>query len=192
MIHKNGEDLNNERFCYHYQCIRDYNHAIHNVKRRKKRQTDSKDIENEALYPKELRFAMKTFDSNQYLFCQRLSEKRLHDIMQDSKDLELKTAFRECPSSLEVFKIRYLGAHSGMASELKYHQKYWNKIIVNRIPEVLYRSTIPSSTELESLTSHILMPSSSAKSTHFSLSHKILAFSDSVSVLKTDFCIKNY
>ena len=64
MIHKNGEDLNNERFCYYYQCIRDYNHAIHNVKRRKKRQTDSKDIENEALYPKELRFAMKTINSN--------------------------------------------------------------------------------------------------------------------------------
>ena len=134
MIHKNGEDLNNERFCYHYQCIRDYNHAIHNVKRRKKRQTDSKDIENEALYPKELRFAMKTFDSNQYLFCQRLSEKRLHDIMQDSKDLELKTAFREFLSSLEIFEIRSLGADDAMSSEFKYHQKCLNRIILNRIP----------------------------------------------------------
>ena len=37
-----------------------------------------------------------------------LPEVRLHDIMQDSKDLELKTAFRERPSLLEIFKIRSL------------------------------------------------------------------------------------
>ena len=37
-----------------------------------------------------------------------LPEVRLHDIMQDSKDLELKTAFRERPSSLEILKIRSL------------------------------------------------------------------------------------
>ena len=192
MIHKNEEDLENEGFCYHYQCKRDFNRAVHNVKRSKKRQQDSKEVENEVPPSRKLRSAMETFDSNQCLFCQYISEEHSHDIMEDSKDLELKTAFRECPSSLEVFKIRYLGAHNGMASELKHHQKYWNKIIVNCIPEVLYRSTIPSSTELESLTSHISMPSSSAKSTCFSSSHKILAFSDSVSVLKTDFCIKNY
>ena len=37
-------------------------------------------------------------------FYQRTSEERLHDIIQDSKDVELKTAFRECPSPLEVFE----------------------------------------------------------------------------------------
>ena len=37
-----------------------------------------------------------------------LPEVRLHDIMQDSKDLELKTAFRERPSLLEILKIRSL------------------------------------------------------------------------------------
>ena len=63
--------------------------------------------------------------------------------MQDSKDLELKTTFRECPLSLEVFKIRSLGAHDAMASELKYHQKCWIKIILNRIKEVLYTLLYP-------------------------------------------------
>ena len=190
VIHKNGEDLKNEGFCYHYRCKRDFNRAVHDVKRSKKRQQDSKEIENEAPPSRKLCSSMETFDSNQCLFCQRISEERLHDIIQGSKDLELKTAFRECPSSLEVFKIRLLGAHDAMVSELKYHQKCWNKIIVNRIPEVLYTSTIPSSSELETLRSHISMPSSSAESTHFSSSHGILASSDSVSVLKTDFCIK--
>ena len=56
-------------------------------------------------------------------FCQGMSEECLHDLMQDSKDLELKTAFSECPSSLEVFKIRSLGADYAMLSELKHHQK---------------------------------------------------------------------
>ena len=37
-----------------------------------------------------------------------LPEVRLHDIMQDSKDLELKTAFTESPSLLEILKIRSL------------------------------------------------------------------------------------
>ena len=43
-----------------------------------------------------LRSTMETFDSNQCLFCQRMSEERLDDTMQDSKDPELKTAFTEC------------------------------------------------------------------------------------------------
>ena len=122
MIHKNGEELENEGFRYHYQCKRDCNRVANDVKRSKKRQQDSKEIENEAP-PKKLHSVTETFDSNQCLFCQRLSAECLHDIMQDSKDLELKTAFRECPSSLEVFKIRFLGAHDAVASKLKYHKK---------------------------------------------------------------------
>ena len=115
VIHKNGEDLKNEGFCYHYRCKRDFNRAVHDVKRSKKRQQDSKEIENEAPPSRKLCSSMETFDSNQCLFCQRISEELLHDIMQeDSKDLELKTAFKECPSSLEVFKIRSLGAHDVM------------------------------------------------------------------------------
>ena len=133
---------------------------------------------------------METFNSNQCLFCQ-LSEERLHDTMQNSKDLELKTAFRECSSSLEVFKIRSLGARSAMASELKYHKKCWNKINENRVPEVLYASTMSSSTELEFLKSHISMLSSYAESTTFSSpSREMLASPDPVSILKTEFYIR--
>ena len=36
---------------------------------------------------------METFDCSQCLFCQSMSEDRLHDIMQDSKNLEVKTEF---------------------------------------------------------------------------------------------------
>ena len=39
------------------------------------------------------------------LCCQHTYEKHLHGVMQDSKDLELKTAFRGCASSLKVFNI---------------------------------------------------------------------------------------
>ena len=68
VIQENREDLKNERYRYHYQYKRDFNRAVHNVKRSKKRQQDSKEIENEASPPKNLRFAMETFDSNQCLF----------------------------------------------------------------------------------------------------------------------------
>ena len=78
-----------------------------------------------------------------------------------------------------------------MTSELKYHQKCRNKIILNHIPDVLYLSTIPSATELESLKSHISIRSSSAESTPFSLpSHGMMALPGSVSIRKTDFFIK--
>ena len=92
VIHKNGEDLKNERLCCYYQCKRDFNRAVHNVKRSKKRQQDSKEIENEAPPSRKLRSAMETFDINQCLFCQRIFEEHLHDTMQGFKDLELKTA----------------------------------------------------------------------------------------------------
>ena len=104
--------------------------------------------------------------------------------MQYSKDVELKTAFREHVSPLEVFKIRSLEAHYAVASELKHHQKCWNEIVVNRTEEVLYASAIPSSTKLESLKSPISMPSSSAESMHFSS----FSFSSSLDSV----CILNY
>ena len=47
---------------------------------------------------KKLRPVMETFESNQCHFCERMSDELLHDIRQDSKDLELKTAFRESMS----------------------------------------------------------------------------------------------
>ena len=62
-IHKNGEDLENEGFRYHYQCKRDFNCAAHNDKRSRKRQEDSKEIENEAPSSEKLRSTMETFDS---------------------------------------------------------------------------------------------------------------------------------
>ena len=58
--------------------------------------------------------------------CKSISDERFHDIIKDSKDLETKAA------------ITCLSVYDAMASQLKYHQKFSNKIIVNRIPEVLY------------------------------------------------------
>ena len=48
---------------------------------------------------KKLRSPIEKSFSNRCLFCLRMSEERPHDIMQDSEDLELETAFRKCPSS---------------------------------------------------------------------------------------------
>ena len=70
---------------------------------------------------KKLRSPMEKSFSNRCLFCLRMYEERSHDIMQSPEELELKTAFRECPSSLEVFKIRFSVAHRAMVSELKCH-----------------------------------------------------------------------
>ena len=42
------------------------------------------------LFPKKLCSGIQTFNSNQSLFCQRMSEEQdVQDIMQDAKDLEL-------------------------------------------------------------------------------------------------------
>ena len=62
----------------------------------------------------------------------------LHDIQADTKDIQLKTAFHECPVALQDYKIRSLGAFDAMAGELKYHQSCWDKIIVNRQVESLF------------------------------------------------------
>ena len=59
--------------------------------------------------------------SNRCLYCLRMSEERSYDIMQDSEDLELKTAFRECRSQTAFRECR------SIASELKYHQKFGTK-----------------------------------------------------------------
>lgn len=69
--------------------------------------------------------------------CKGISDECFHDIIKDSKDLETKAAIT-CLPALEVFETKLSGPHDAMASQLKYHQKFSNKIIVIRIPEVLY------------------------------------------------------
>ena len=148
--------------------------TVRNVKRSKKRQQNFKEIENEEPPPRKRRSAMETFDCSQWFFCQSMSEDRLHDNARLQKSRSKYWILR-ISIIIRVFKIRSLGAHDAIASELKCHQKCWNKIIVHLIPEILYASTIPSSTELESLRSHLLMSGSSAESTHFSSSHEMWA-----------------
>lgn len=58
---KNGEDLKNEEFCYHYQCKTDFKRAVYNVQRSKKRQQYFKEIENEASPPRKLYSARSAF-----------------------------------------------------------------------------------------------------------------------------------
>ena len=82
------------------------------------------------------RSRLTSFDSLLCLFCQTETNDRLHNITQDSKDIELKVAFNECPSSLDIYRIRSLRAHDAMAGDLKYHQICWNKIIIQRKVEV--------------------------------------------------------
>ena len=70
-------------------------------------------------------------------FLQGMSEESLHDLMRDSKDLELKTIVKECSLSVQfpnliVKRIRCNGLLTEIPPKI-----FVNKIIVNRIPEVL-------------------------------------------------------
>ena len=76
------------------------------------------------------------FDVKFYLFCQESDNDSLHNVMQDSMDIELKLAFEECPNDLEIFRIRWEGAFDAMAREIKYHRHCWNRYIRDRIPEI--------------------------------------------------------
>ena len=69
--------------------------------------------------------------------------------MKDSMDDELKSAFDECPNSLEIYRIRWEGAFDTMAREVKYHRSCWNKYIRDRAPEK-QRTT----TQVESIINH--------------------------------------
>ena len=73
-------------------------------------------------------------------FAKKNESGMLHVIQADTKDIQLKTAFLECPVALPVYKIRSLGALAAMAGELKHHQPCWNKIIANRQVEVCFSS----------------------------------------------------
>ena len=83
------------------------------------------------------------------VFCQEDTDQGLHDVMQESRDLELKTAFQESPLELQKFKIRSLSAFDAMAGELKYHLPCWNKHIPKRQPTGITQ-TLDQSMELRS------------------------------------------
>ena len=99
------------------------------------------------------RSVVPLFNYEKCLFCQRGNESGvLHDIQANTKDIQLKTAFHECPVALQVYKIRSLGALDAMAGEPNYHQSCWNKIIVNRQVEVCFSSHRSTSTKFTSPT----------------------------------------
>ena len=56
--------------------------------------------------------------------------------MQDSKDMELKLAFEDCAVALQKYVICSLVAYDAMAGDLKYHQEFWDMVIVQRVPEI--------------------------------------------------------
>ena len=91
------------------------------------------------------RSSLTTFNEKLCLFCQEKGNKEVHEIMQDSKDTILKQAFKECPVTLETFKIRSEKALDTRAGDLKYHATCWNKYINRRVPD------FPSEENLELL-----------------------------------------
>ena len=90
------------------------------------------------------RSSLTTFNEKLCLFCQKGNEE-VHEIMQDSKDTILKQAFKECPVTLETFKIRSEKALGARAGDLKYHATCWNKYINRCVPD------FPSEENLELL-----------------------------------------
>ena len=91
------------------------------------------------------RSSLTTFNEKLCLFCQEKGNEEVHEIMQDSKDTILKQAFKECPVTLETFKIRSEKALDARAGDLNYHATCWNKYINRRVPD------FPSEENLELL-----------------------------------------
>ena len=65
-----------------------------------------------------------------------MTEEPLHNVVQDSRDIRLKDAFRECPDSLALYRIRTEHAFDAMAGDITYHHSCWRQIIDKRVPEV--------------------------------------------------------
>ena len=135
--HKTKDELKSDGYCFHGKCRQSFDRDKQCISRKRKNQEDSeKEIREKQMCPtRVLRVEAGDFDYTKCLFCQEDTDNNLHDIMQDSKDLELKRAFDECPVVLQIYKIRSLSAWDAMASELKYHKVCWNKHIVHRQPE---------------------------------------------------------
>ena len=121
VIDKSEDELSGLGLSYSYQCRRDYNRQKLNLKRSLQRLHSRKES---TLKGKQLnRSVAPLFNYEKCLFCQEGNESGvLHDIQADTKDIQLKTAFHECPVALQVYKIHSLGALDAMAGELKYHQ----------------------------------------------------------------------
>ena len=68
-------------------------------------------------------------------FYQEETSENPHQITQDSKDSELKMAFRDSPISLGTYKIRYERAADATAGDLKYHSSCWRDIIFKRVKD---------------------------------------------------------
>ena len=126
--------LENVLFSYHSHCRQEFCKKKYTLLRSLKRQNVQ--VENENKVTRRTRSSISSFEYKKCLFCQTETTDRLHDIQAGIKDEELKSAFAECPVSLDVYRIRSLSAHDAMAAELKYHQKCWNKIIRDRVVEV--------------------------------------------------------
>ena len=147
---KTAHDLLSSGFDYHSSCRRTFNRDAYNLERKEKCTKRPLD-ESLHITQKERRLTrsqIDPFDVKFCLFCQESDNDSLHNVMQDSMDIELKLAFEECPNDLEIFRIRWEGAFDAMAREIKYHRHCWNRYIRDRIPEI--RKSISSTYTLNS------------------------------------------
>ena len=135
---KTADFLKSEKYCYHPECRQKFNRdKIYISRKRKAEEQRQEEIRKKQLCPTRiLRTDAGSFDYKLCLFCQEEKENTvLHDITQDSRDLELKIALEESPVALQKFKIRSLSAFDAMAGELKYHLDCWNKHVNKRVAE---------------------------------------------------------
>lgn len=149
---KSPKDLVDLGVDYHAACRRTFNRVVYNLLRKKennKRQLQKDNTAKISKGKKLTRSQVGPFSIERCLFCQDSDISSLHSVMQDSMDNELKSAFDECPNSLEIYRIRWEGAFDAVAREVKYHRNCWNKYILDRVPEK-QRTT----TQVESIINH--------------------------------------
>ena len=73
---------------------------------------------------------------NKCIFCQtNVPGQNVHEIMQQSKDIELKNALSDSPLTLNLVRIRYERSHDARAGDIKYHNQCWAENIVRRSPD---------------------------------------------------------
>ena len=106
---KSGQQLKSERFCFHSNCRRTFNRDRILLSRKRKAEEDNDGPLSSSITPSRLsRSSINRFDYKKCLFCQEDKQASLHDIMQESKDNELKLAFEQCPNSLQIYMMLWL------------------------------------------------------------------------------------
>ena len=108
---KTGTLLKSEGYCFHsVPCCSSFDRDKVFIKRKRAAElAEQEEIHRKQMRPtRVLRTEVDPFDYTKCLFCQEDNDFVLHDITQDSKDVQLKEAFEDCGNSEFVLYRRMM------------------------------------------------------------------------------------